>query len=551
MKPRLEDLTLREKIGQTCVFRFDELEKVDDFEEFFKNNPVGATWVFMNREKLYSRIEEYVGNSNDQNYVDDKHKDYLNMVNKYQKIPIMSVIDAGQGVTSGFNGHEGLPSAIGLGATKDKELAFQYGKALGEDLRLTGVRWLWSPVADNAGVFKDPRHLSADIENNCELLTAFIKGVQSAGVAACAKHFPGADPYEYRDSHFCLNSYSQSFEYWEKTQGREFQACIDAGVDSIMIGHKAFRAVDDTMVDGIVLPSTLSYKIITGLIKEKMGFKGVTLTDDVYMKGMSAIYGVEASYVKALQAGVDMVLGPVGLDYIDIVEKAVLDGELSEERINDACQRVLDMKDRYGMFEAEPYTYPTEEQREIARKNINEVSRKVAEKGLTLVANHTNIVPINPDKIKKVKMVYIGYSDKCYNNLKYAVEEFEKHGAVCDLQRDFAKEDNETLKDYDLIIYATFIGFHQPEGGMHFYGKECRVIRNIMIEGIEKSIGVSFGCPNIYFEYFTSAKSFVNCYSINKETMIGFVKGLYGEVQFNDYNPFPLNPITRTDDVNM
>ena len=132
--------------------------------------------------------------------------------------------------------------------------------------------------------------MSNDFEINRVLLPAFIQGVQDAGVAACAKHFPGDDPYEYRDSHFCNSAYNQSFEYWEATQKREFQTCIDAGVASVMIGHKCFKAVDDTRVNGALLPSTLSYKVVTELLKDKMGFKGVVITDDISMKALSWKY---------------------------------------------------------------------------------------------------------------------------------------------------------------------------------------------------------------------------------------------------------------------
>ena len=165
-------------------------------------------------------------------------------------------------------------------------------------------------------------------------------------------------------------------------------------------------------------------------------------------------------------------------------------------------------------------------------------------------ANRTGFLPVKAETIQKVKLVYIGYSDACYKNLqRYAVEEFARHGASCDIQRGFAKEDNETLDQYDLIVYATFIGQHQPAGGKAFYGEECKMMRLIMTVATEKSVGVSFGDPEIFFNYFTAANSFVNCYSINKETMEGFVKGLYGELEFTDSNPFPLNPIKRTNDV--
>ena len=549
MKPRIEDLTLREKIGQTCTIREYTYKDTGDYKKYFAENPIGSTWRCGASRQTYAPVEADLGGDIENGYLDDLHKDLVSTINNIIKIPTIPVMDANNGIPKNkFPGHASRPFATSLGTTRDPELAFEYGKLLGEDLRLAGIRGLWSPVADNSEHFVDLRQLSSDHENNSKLLTAFIKGLQSSGVAAGAKHFPGSDPYEYRDTHFCTASYVQSYEYWCNTQRKEFEACIAAGVDSIMVAHDTFRAVDDTIVDGRLLPCTLSHKVITGLIKEDMGFKGVVITDDVVMKAMSAIYGVEESYIHALNAGIDMILGP-SLEYIDIIEEAVKSGRIAESRIDDACQRVLDMKDRYGLFETPNYPHPSEEEREAVRVKIHALCEKIAAKGMTLTANHVNMVPMNSNNIKKVKIVYMGYSDECYENLQYAVDEFARYGASCDLQRGFTDEDNKTLKDYDLIIYATFIGLFEPEGGPFFFGKDCWTLQKIMTVEIDKSIGVSFGNPDIYFNYFTAAKTFVNCYSYNEETVRGFVKGLYGDIKFTDYAPFPLNPINRTNEV--
>lgn len=550
MKLRLEDLTLREKIGQTAIFYHKMLENIPDPEAYFTNNPVGCSWPMGHSKEIYRQVETLLGNPGLEGRKDHMNIDYINLLNRCMRVPVIPAIDATAGIpASKYEDHPELPTGTGLGATRDPELAYRYGKALGEDLRSIGFRWIWSPVADNAGHCIGSRSLSADIENNCRMLPAFIHGVQSAGVATAVKHFPGKDPYEYRDSHFCTAGYSESFEYWEKTQGREFQACFDAGSDAVMVGHTTFRAVDDTRVNGMLLPSTLSHKVITGLIKEKMGFSGVVLTDDISMKALTAIYPMEKLYVELLRAGIDMVLGPRHLNYIDIVEEAVRSGDLPESRIDDACSRVLRMKEKYGLLEKAHIPYPTETRRMELREAFHKVSQDIAEKGLTLAANRTGFLPLAQEKIRNVKIVYIGYSDECYEKLQYAVEEFARYGARCDVQRGFAIEDNDTLDQYDLIIYATYIGFHKPLGGRAFFGAECEMMRRIMTKCTEKSIGVSFGDTDIFFNYFTAAHTFINCYSINPETMEAFVKGLYGDVQFIAYNPYPLNPIKRTDDV--
>ncbi len=549
--PKLEELTLREKIGQTMILQLKRLKELENPRQYFTDNPIGGIWESTEAKEVFQAIETEYGNPELLGRKENMLINFENFVNECIKIPMIPAIDAAQGIPeSKFENHAALPTAAGLGVTRDADLAYRYAKNLAEDARESGFRWIWSPVADNPGFYKDLRFLSSDRENNCKLLSAFIKGMRDGNIASGAKHFPGSDPYEYRDTHFCTASYSVTYEEWEKTQGKEFRACIEAGVDSIMVGHGTFKDVDDTRVNGALLPSTLSYKVVTGLIKEKLGFEGVCVTDDTSMKAFKAVYPEGQVYVECLKAGMDMIVAPTPLNYIDIIEEAVLSGELSESRIDDACRRVLKLKEKAGLFSQGKIPHVNEERMEEIANNIHQVAEEIAEKGLTLTANRTNFVPVDKNKIKKVKIVYIGYSDLCLKRIEqYMIPEFEKHGAKTDFQVGFSYEDNATLNEYDLIVYATYVGFHAPPGGQFFFGNECKMMRSIMIEGLEKSVGVSFGSPNIFFNYFTTAHTFVNCYSYNKESVEGFVRGLYGELNFTDQSPFPLNPITKTNDV--
>jgi beta-N-acetylhexosaminidase len=310
-KPKLSELTLREKIGQTTICGGKLYLRFDDYKEYFKNNNLGVLWSCFEQREDFERVCSDMGKTVEGRYIDDLLKDLTNAINSSMRVPTMVAVDAGNGINKkALPGHASLTTTTGLGATRDPELAFEYGKLLGEDLYISGIRWLWSPVADSTDHYEDLRQVSADYENNVKILTAFIKGVQSSGVATCAKHFPGTDPFDCSDTHFCSATYAQSYEYWEKTQAREFKACIEAGVDSIMVGHVTFPAVDDTKINGKYLPCTLSKKVITDLLKDKMNFKGVVLTDDAAMKGMRTIYSDAEACVVAINAGIDMILSP-------------------------------------------------------------------------------------------------------------------------------------------------------------------------------------------------------------------------------------------------
>lgn len=552
-KLTVKDLTLREKIGQTCVFRqwqLRNMKSIETIEEYFTNNPAGFIWPSHITDDMYMVTEPVHGNPDLKGKKDDWQINLINTLNKYMRVPIMPVTDAG--ITGEFTDHGQFPAVASLGGANDTELAYKYGHTQGRDLHAIGFRWLWSPVADNPGHFTETRTMSNDREVNGKLMSAFIKGVQDAGVMACVKHFPGHDPYDTRDTHFCTSGYFQSLKEWNATQRKDFQACIDAGVDSVMIRHATFEDVDDTRVNDVLLPATVSHKIVTGLLREEMGFKGVVVTDDMTMKAMTAVYpDAKKLYVETLKAGVDVILGPV-MNYIDLMEEAVRDGELDESVLDAACERILAMKEKYGLFDESKLPHPTDELQKEIKDTIHDVSKAISEKGISLCANRTGFLPVKKENIKKVKIVFIGYSDKCYENLeKHAVEEFAAHGAICDIQKGFYKEDNIPLAEgkYDLIVYATFIGMWRPTGAPFFFEDECRAMRRIMTVDPEKSIGVSFGNTDIFFNYFTAAHTFINAYSTNPETIRSFVRGLYGEVQFTDFHPFVLNPISRTNDV--
>ena len=143
-KPNLKDMTLREKIGQTFIMRVFEYKFLDDYKKYFSENPIGCAWTCGETRKDYLKIATDMGKSIEDGYIDDLFKDYLNIVNGLVSIPVIPVMDASNGIPqTKMPGHAGLPTATGLGATRDPELAYEYGKYLGEDLYISGIRWLW------------------------------------------------------------------------------------------------------------------------------------------------------------------------------------------------------------------------------------------------------------------------------------------------------------------------------------------------------------------------------------------------------------------------
>ncbi len=541
-KPRLEDMTLRERIGQTGLVRTNH---VYGKKGFLKDNPFGGLWarhahIF---ETAVNNAENSHGKGLDYRYTKECDA-WIQELNNELSIPLLSAIDAEAGAVDAIPGTSAMPTAAALGAARSEELAYQLGYNVASESLVSGANWIWGPVADNACMFAGVslnRTPSADMELSARLLKAEVKGMQAAGVAATAKHFPGVDKREYRDPHITLANIDYTMEEWEEHQAPVFQELIDAGVYSVMVGHMAFPAADDTVINGAKLPSTLSYKIVTELLKEKMGFTGVVITDACGMRGLDSIYQGKQLYVELLKAGNDMLLGPMDPHYIDLVEEAVLAGELSEERINDACQRVLDMKEKLGLFD-DGYAVGGGVTPEMLERS-SRTNREIARKGISLLCDVPGLLPLDPKKIRKVKIIYIGYSDNAYDALEHMVDAFAAHGAQADYQRGLDWHIKEFAENYDLIVYASYIGSHSPYGYPYFVQDMIGPFNHVLTYGVEKSLGVSLGSPFLYHDFFAAMPTFINTYGFCKELCEEFVNGLYGEFPLNTELPYPIRPV--------
>ena len=556
-KPKLSDLTLREKIAQTiCIRQYALNQKVevdelkhrtqDEKEQIMKDGQYGCMWCQGNQVLNVVTLEEK--NWGNIKVSSKEYADWLKPLCSQLKIPMLCATDAGSGGGGMYDDLTTVTRGLAIGAANSEELTYEQGACIGRELRCAGINWRWAPVEDITSVFSYGC-MRSFVHNDDELLiklsNAHIRGIQSAGVAATAKHFPSEGEFEFRDSHYTPTVNDSTMEEWWARQGKIFQGVIDGGVYSVMIGHTAFPAADDTKIGGAYIPSTLSKKIITDLLKGEMGFKGVVITDAIEMASLSALYEEKELIVQLLKAGNDVILGTYDFGFMDYVEQAVLDGRLSEERIDDACQRVLDMKEKLGMFDGE---YPLCEgnPKELAPHTI-EVDTKISERALTLVRDRNNQLPYDSSKIKNVTIICSAHSDGFYEALNVMKEEFEKRGARVRLHRRLDQRDEiqEIADSSDLIIYAAYLAAHTPKGAPSFYGPEMQTFYYAFTIGREKSIGVSFGYPLIHYTTMENADVFVNAYQNSPSMMRAFVRGIYGEIPLVGKSPVDLVPARR------
>lgn len=524
----ITDLSLRERILQTVVIKVDK--------DKFVSEQVGGAFFG----------GEIITNAEDMGI--EAGRSILNRYKENAKIPILLTGDFENGCGGMWKGLTELPYLMGLGAANDEQLAYDYGKATALEAAMVGANWSFSPVCDLNINKRNPlvnmRALTDDPELAARLLPQIIRGMQENGLAACAKHFPG-DGIDYRDQHIVTTKNSLSWEDWKRLSGKVFEEVIKAGVYSIMPGHISLPAYQkETSINGLHLPATLSYELITKLLKEEMGFEGVVVSDALNMGGFNGWYeSRERSEIECFKAGCDMMLWP-SARYVDNMVEAIESGYIKEERLDDAVFRILSMKEKMGLFEAQKVPARTLTAQE--KSFVTETQQKTAEKSITLVRDYGNIFPLNTEKIKKIMVIPVTHHAPALQEAELLCEELKARGFEVDYQQNGLTHIKGTLSEEtqvdscDLVLYALFSRPFRPMGFLDFHSGEILKIWRSLGYGVEKTAVVSFGSPYFGEQYFERALTYVNAYSMLSCSVQAFVRAATGEIPFGEFSPVEL-----------
>lgn len=292
--PALKNMTLREKINQTIVVLMAKGQKI--------NFAPGAAFFF---GQIITEADE-AGL--------DELRGYVKELTEKCDIPPLITSDFENGCGSMVSALTPLPYMMGLGATNNAQLAYDYGKATALEARSIGANWTFSPVSDLNRNRRNPlvnnRGLTDNTELAVKMLPQIVKGMQENGLSACAKHFPG-DGMDYRDQHITTTYNDCEMDDWRATYGSVFSEMIKSGVDSVMAGHIGLPAYPQKLHEKLdmPLPATLSKELITDLLKGEMGFDGIVVTDAIGMGGFAGWYPTqEQTEIESFKAGCDMML---------------------------------------------------------------------------------------------------------------------------------------------------------------------------------------------------------------------------------------------------
>ncbi len=309
--------------------------------------------------------------------------------------PLLIAIDQENGIVQRLVGiSTQFPGAMGLGAAGSEELAYAVAEATGRELRALGINMNLAPVADVNNNPANPvigvRSFGEDPQRVARFVAATVRGYREAGVVSSLKHFPGHGDTAV-DSHLALPSVPHTIERLEAVELPPFRSGIEAGAEGVMIAHVALPQ----LMGGDGLPATVSPEVVTGLLRRRLGFEGVILTDCMEMDAIVKTTGTERAAVLALIAGMDLVL--ISHTYsrqvgsIAAAREALASGELRREAVQEAVARVLRLKATALRWDDTPFA---EARTEIASEAHRRLRNEAFARAITVIRNDEGLLPL-------------------------------------------------------------------------------------------------------------------------------------------------------------
>ena len=456
---------LRKKVGQLMVFGFDGITPSEKIKELISKYNVGGIILFARNIGTPEEILQLTTELQ------------LEAKSAGHKNPLLICIDQENGIVRRLGkGTTVFPGAMLLGATQEPENAYAIGLATGKELKALGINWNLAPVVDVNNNSHNPvigvRSYGEDPESVSVFGKAAMKGMQKAGVITALKHFPGHGDTDV-DSHLDLPTISHDLERLERIELVPFRKLIDEGADTIMTAHVYFPTIERNK--GI--PATLSKNVITGLLRESLGFEGVVTTDCMEMNAIKNTIGTAQGAVEAIKAGVDLVMVShshnLQKDSIEAVVKAVETGEIEESVIDKALMRVKKLKEKYLSWSDINIDKNGLQVPDVVGCNEHmKLSQDVYRQGITIINNESNILPLSNEEKNKVFVVYpinskmVQVEDIQYSNcsLGEVIQEIHPTAQYEKLSNPPADEEIQGIMkkvmEYDTIIVGTLSAVH-------------------------------------------------------------------------------------------
>jgi beta-N-acetylhexosaminidase len=331
------------------------------------------------------------------------------MTNRFQKeanVPLLVAIDGEWGLGMRLDSTISFPYQMALGAIQDDKLIYEMGSEIARECKRIGIHVNFAPSADVNNNAQNPvinyRSFGEDKMKVAAKAYSYMKGMQDMGLLTSAKHFPGHGDTDV-DSHYGLPIISHSRKRLDDIELYPFKELINKGINGVMVAHINIPSLDDTPN----LPTTLSKPVITDLLRNELGFKGLIFTDAMRMKGLTANHPVGEAEIKALLAGIDIIeLSENSEKALGIIGEAVKKGRVPQELIDAKCKKVLTAKYDLGFANFQK----VELQNLIADLNTapaQELNRKLSVATLTVLKNEANLLPLRDTDKQKIAVISI------------------------------------------------------------------------------------------------------------------------------------------------
>lgn len=334
-------------------------------------------------------------------------------IQRTSKIPALIAANVEAGGNGAVSGGTKLGEGIACGATGDPKSAYAMGYFGCKEAAAIGCNWTFAPIVDIDLNWRNcviaTRAFGNDPDKVLEMGLAYMKGAHKAGVACCMKHFPG-DGCDERDQHLVTTVNDLSCEDWDATFGKVYRGMIDAGVPSVMVGHIQQPAYSRALRPGIkdeeIMPATAAPELLQGLLRGKLGFNGLIITDATHMVGITGKVRRHESIPAMLMAGCDMILYYRNHDEdVGFLKEALEDGRLTQERLDEAVKTVLAFKAHLKLHEKQKsgtIMPPKDGLSVIGCGEHKAMAAEIIDKSITLVKNTKNQLPLTPEKHKRI-----------------------------------------------------------------------------------------------------------------------------------------------------
>jgi len=523
----LDRMTLEEKIAQLLILRVNSTDNEQYNKEFVK---------------LVARVQPggvcfFKGNPT-------AEASLTRRLQAVSNVPLFVSIDGEWGPAMRLDSCVAFPRQMTLGALSEENdsLIYQMGLEVAEQCKAVGINLNFAPCIDINNNSRNPvinsRSFGENRDKVCRKAALYMHGMQDGGIVTSLKHFPGHGDTE-SDSHLALPTIRKSRIDLDEMELYPYRQLIKENPDMVMVGHLNIPALDTTKKS----VSSLSYTIVSQLLKKELGYNGLIITDGMEMKGVRNQNRFEGDVeIRALLAGADILLLPGETDsVISAIKRAVEEGVISEDLINERCLRVLQFKESHGIT-----NYTSTNSKEIIKwLNRSEavwVNRQIEEKALTLLKNDDDMLPLNAKTVGNTAFLCV--DRKAYQSeYKRIVGEYNLPYFYMDKKISTKEQANiiTKLAPYKQIIVA-FGGSNQLGGSG--YGIDMSSVKLLNRLAKEKQvILIHLGNPYAlnYFDSLTNYRAVIDAYQFTPSTVAAAMKACFGQIVCEGTLPVSIN----------